>query len=282
MANESRETLTKDPTFRLLARRIWGCILWVMDERIKNAVGLFIVIAAAVFTYAASSYVHTYSKSVNPASFRSFAVSAEGKAVAIPDVAQFTLSVIVEGGKDVGALQKENSEKMNRINAFLKSQQVADADVKTTNYNIDPRYQYYNCTERGPCPPPEIVGYTINQSVQVKIRDFAKIGDLLSGVVANGANSVSQLTFTIDDPTKVQNEARAEAIVKAREKAQGLARAGGFRLGKLLSIEESSNQPPSLYPVFEGKGMGGGGGGPVIEPGSQEISISVVLKYEMR
>lgn len=256
-----------------------------MDERIKNAVGIFIVTAVVVLVYAAASYVHSYARSVNPTSFRSFSVSADGKAVAIPDIAQFTFSVITEGGKDVGALQKENTEKMNRINAFLKTSKISEEDIKTVNYNVDPRYQYYSCSERGEkCPPPEIVGYTINQSVRVKIRDFTKIGDLLSGVVAQGANSVSQLTFTIDDPTKVQDEARAEAIRKANEKARGLARAGGFRLGKLLSLEEGFVQAPN-YPMYDAVkygGMGGGGAAPVIEPGSQEVSVTMTLKFEMR
>ncbi|MBI1755392.1 SIMPL domain-containing protein [Candidatus Azambacteria bacterium] len=256
-----------------------------MDERIKNIVGFFAVITVMMFAYAAASYVHTYAKSINPSSFRSFSVSAEGKTVSIPDVAEFTFSVITEGGKDVGAMQKKNSEKINRINALLKAKGIGEKDIKTTNYNVDPRYQYYNCPEKGGvCPPPQIAGYTINQSVKVKIRDFAKIGDLLSGVVENGANSVSQLAFTIDDPTKSQNEARAEAIGKARTKAVGLAQAGGFTLGKLLSIEETSYAPPVPYASFEGAkyGMGGGGAAPAIEPGSQEVLVTVTLKYEMK
>lgn len=247
--------------------------------------GLFGIITIAALAYAAASYVHTYARSVNPASFRSFSVSAQGKAVVVPDIAQFSFSVITEGGKAVGALQKENSEKMNRINAFLKAESVGEKDIKTTHYAIDPRYQYYNCSEKGGvCPPPDIVGYTISQSVQVKVRDFTKIGGILTGAVANGANSVSQLMFTIDDPVKPENEARAEAVQKAREKAAGLARAGGFSLGKLLSIEESSPSFPGQFPMLSDAkyGRGGEAGGPSIEPGSQDVSVSVSLRYEMK
>lgn len=256
-----------------------------MDEKIKNALGGVAVIVGVLLTFATASYVSSYAKSVDPSSFRDFSVAGDGKAVIVPDVARFSFSVITEGGKDVGMLQQENTKKVNAINAYVKTEGVGEKDIKTLNYNIDPRYQYFSCSGDGkPCPPPEIVGYTINQSVQVTVRDFSKIGALLSGVVANGANSVSQLTFTVDDPTMVQNEARAEAIVKAKQKAQGLAAAGGFRLGKLLSIEESSSQPPYPYPMYD-KAMGFGGGGsiaPAIEPGSQEISVSVILRYEMR
>lgn len=254
-----------------------------MNEQIKNALGGVMIVVAVVATYAAASYVASYSKSVDPSSFRSFSVSGDGKSVGVPDVAQFTFSVITEGGKDIGKLQQENSEKINAINAFTKEQGIGDKDIRTQNYNIDPRYQYFSCPQNGgACPPAEIVGYTINQSVQVKIRDFTKIGVLLSGMVQKGANSVSQLTFTIDDPTSVQNDARAEAIVKARQKAEGLAATGGFRLGKLLSIEESSSVPQYPYPMYE-RAMGvGGGGAPSIEPGSQEVSVSVTLRYEIK
>ncbi len=256
-----------------------------MHERIKNMAVLLGIVAAAALVYAAASFAHSYSRSVNPASFRSFSVSAQGKAVAVPDIAQFSLSVITEGGKDIGVLQTKNSEKMNKINAFLKSNGIGEKDMKTTQYAINPRYQYYNCSEKGGvCPPPDIVGYTINQSVQVKIHDFTKIGVVLSGGVANGANSVSQLVFTIDDPAKPENEARAEAVRKAHEKAEGLARAGGFTLGKLLSIEESGAGFPTPYFALEGKyGRGGATAeSPVIEPGSQEVSVTVILKYEMK
>ncbi|MCR4322606.1 MAG: SIMPL domain-containing protein [Candidatus Azambacteria bacterium] len=253
-----------------------------MNEQIKNTLGGVMIIVAVMVTFAVASYVVTYSKSIDPSSFRSFSVSGDGKSVGVPDVAQVTFSVITEGGKDIGKLQQENTGKVNAINTFTKEQGIGDKDIRTQNYNIDPRYQYFSCPQDGgACPPAQIVGYTINQSVQVKIRDFTKIGPLLSGMVQKGANAVSQLTFAIDDPTSVQNDARAEAIVKARQKAEGLAVAGGFRIGKLLSIEEYSSAPPTPYPMYE-RAMGGGGGAPSIEPGSQEVSVSVTLRYEIK
>lgn len=258
-----------------------------MNAIIKNILGVAFVIFLLANIGAVMQYVGVYEKSINPSSFRSFFVSGEGKAVGIPDIAQFSFMVITEGGKQIGALQQENAKKVNKAVEFVKAKAIDGKDIKTQSYNVQPRYQYFNCPrDGGACPPPEIVGYTITQSVLVKIRDFAKVGDLLSGVVEQGANSVSDLSFTIDDPTVVQNEARAEAIAKAKTKAMSLARAGGFQLGKLLSIEEGGvGQPPVYYAMESAKySMGGGGAvpSPSIEPGSQEMSVSVTLKYEMR
>lgn len=242
-----------------------------------------VMVGVLAFSYAAVSYVRTYSQSVEPSSFRSFSVSADAKVVAVPDVAAFSASVITEGGTNVTALQTANVEKTNAIIAYVKSQGVDEKDIKTEGYSVEPRYQYYGC-ETGACPPPTIVGYTVRQSLSVKVRDFAKAGDILGGVVENGANSVSSLNFTIDDPTAVQNEARAEAIAKAKAKAKAIADAGGFSVGRLLSIDEGGWAPP--IPYYErAYGMGGASDAkatPSIEPGSQDVTVTVTLRYEIR
>ena len=111
------------------------------------------------------------------------------------------------------------------------------------------------------------------------------LAPLLSGVVVSGANSVSELNFTIDDPTSLQNQARAEAIRKAREKAKSIAKAGGFSLGKILSINESGDYPPQPYlGSFKKEALGVGSPvptRPIIEPGSQEIIVNIDLVYEI-
>lgn len=260
-----------------------------MNNKIKNYLGVAIIIVLLFTAYAALSYVKTYSRSIQPSSFRSFSVSAEGKIVAVPDVAQFTFGVKTEGGKNISDLQKENTEKVNKAIEFIKSNGVEAKDIKTTNYSLNPRYQYYSCprveSSVTPCPPPDIVGYTITQTVSVKIRDFAKIGDILAGVIENGANEVSSLSFAIDDITLVQDQARNEAIIKAKIRALSVAKAGGFRLGRLLSIEEGAM--PMYYNDYAmTKSMGMGGEAvstvpPTIEAGSQEITVTMTLRYEI-
>jgi len=264
-----------------------------METKTKKYLYIAIIIVLFIIGYAVLSYVNSYSKSIEPSSFRSFSASGEGKVMAILDVAQFTFSVITEGGKGIADLQKENTDKANKIISFIKSSGVEDKDIKTQNYNLEPRYQYYTCptpkvSANGgvePCPPPEIVGYTINQSVLVKIRNFEKIGDIMSGVVQNGANSFSQLSFTIDDPSLVQDKAREEAIAKARTRAELIAKAGGFKVGELLSLEEGGGYPIADYRYGIGGGMEkslAAPASPQIQPGSQEIIVNVTLRYEIR
>lgn len=257
-----------------------------MDNKIKTYLSVAVVGVLLIFAYSAFLYADSYSKSIEPSSFRSFSASGEGKAVAIPDVAQFTFSIITEGGKDIAQLQKANTEKVNKAIEFVKSNGVLAKDIKTQNYDLSPRYQYFSCPisrdEAKPCPPAEIVGYKITQTILVKIRDFSKIGAILTGVVQSGANSVSQLSFEIDDPTAVQNKAREEAIKKAKEKAESIAKAGGFSLGRLLSIEEGGYSPQPIYSMMKSAAFGAEEAlAPIIEPGSHEITINIILKYEI-
>ena len=277
-----------------------------MTKNIKNIFGVAAALAVLALGYAALSYVNSYGKVIEPSSFRSFSVSGDGKATAIPDIATFSFQVITEGDKDVTALQTANTLAVNKVIAFIKTQGVADKDIKTEYYNVDPRYETYNCitppitynlvsggaTSSGvasgasikPCPPAAIVGYTITQSVNVKMRDFTKIGNIMGGVVTNGANQVGSLSFTIDDPSQVYDQARAQAIARAQVSAASIATAGKFQVGRLLSIQEGS-APVYNYAQVSAVEMKAGAAptvAPTIQPGSQEVDVTVTMQYEIK
>jgi len=246
---------------------------------------LILVLLTAV--YGILSFTGSYARAIDPSSVRSFSVSGEGEVVASPDIAVFTFGILTEGGVDIAGLQDKNSESSNAAIDYLKGKGIEDKDIKTQYFNISPRYQYSNCyrTEGQVCPPPAIVGYTIRQDVQVKVRDLSTAGELISGVVEKGANTVSQLSFSIDDPSALEQEAREKAFAEAEAKAESLAKAGGFKLGKLLAVSEgynNGNQYRSFELATDSAYGVGGGVAPKIEPGSQEVRISVNVQYEIR
>ncbi|MBI3633225.1 MAG: SIMPL domain-containing protein [Candidatus Vogelbacteria bacterium] len=200
----------------------------------------------------------------------------------------FSYSVVIEGDTNIKALTDKNATKSNEIIAFLKKSGIDEKDIKTTTYSLEPRTKYYSCrydqpNSGKPCLPSEIVGYTIRQSADVKVRDFTKIGDVLAGVTASGANDVSSLQFTTDDPTKIEDSARADAIQKAMAKAELIAKTGNFKIGRLLSIEESNYNPVPYYESFAPKIMSAAPVAvPTIEAGSQETKINITLRYEIK
>lgn len=245
-------------------------------------------IALIAFAYASIQFVQSYDKTIEPSSFRSFNVSAEGSVITVPDVAEFSFSVISEGDNDLASLQKETTDKNNAIITFLESKNIDKKDIKTSSYNISPRYErcYAYQMPSGICPPPKIVGYTVSQNTYVKVRDFDIVGEALAGVVTNGANSVGQLQFKIDDESIAQAEAREKAIDKAQEKAEQIAKAAGFSVGRLLGINEGFSYQTQRYDTKVNYAMAEGmmteSSAPTVSAGSQEVEITVTLTYEIK
>ncbi len=211
-------------------------------------------------------------------------VSGEGKVKAVPDIAIVTLGVVAQG-KDAKETQNIAVDKINKITAFVKSLGIAKEDITTTQASINPRYNYESGQSK-------ITGFDSNQNVTVKVRGVDKnsdvVGKLMSGAVDNGANQVYGSQFTIDDPDALQQEARKAAIVKAKQKAEELAQAAGIKLGKVVSVQDSSGGGYYPMPYATDKmavGMGGGGReavAPSIEPGSQEVIQTVTLVFEVK
>ncbi len=212
-------------------------------------------------------------KSTEP---RTVTVNAEGKATVIPDTTRINISVVTDG-KTADEVQQKNTETMNKVIEYVKSSGIEAKDIKTTFYNLYPRYDY---VEGRQVP----AGFSLTQGAEVKVRDLKKVGEVITGTVARGANQVSGVEFFVDNPEKAQAEARKEAFEKAKAKAKEAAKLANVRLGDVVTFSESfSGQPPIFYEKAYSLGVGGGGGAtPDTQPGSQEITVNVNVVFEIR
>lgn len=206
-------------------------------------------------------------------------LSATGEVDAKPDVALASISVMTEG-KDPKAVQDANSAKINKVTQYLKDSGVNDDDIKTQNYNLYPRYDY-------PEGAQVLSGYTLYQTVVIKMRELEKVGDIMKGVVQSGANTIDSLNFIIDDPNDIKQEARKLALENAKAKAQELAKVVGLSLGKVRSFSEGETGfPPPIYDYpYERSlnyGEGGGGAAPDIQPGSTKVTALVYVTFELK
>jgi hypothetical protein len=196
------------------------------------------LLGVALAAYAYGSYHMT--KSMYPMPI-SISVNGEGEASAIPDVGQFSFSVMAEGATATDA-QSQSATKMNDIIALLKERGVEEKDIKTQDYNMYPKYKYENenCFAMY-CPPANEVqdGFEVSQTVLVKVRDTAKAGDLIAGVGEKGATNISGLTFTIDDESALKAEARSKAIADAKTKAEKIAADLGVEIVRITSFYEN-------------------------------------------
>lgn len=257
-----------------------------MHQKIQNLLGATISLFLIVLTITAVTFTFVLNNALDTDTTNQFSVSAEASVDGSPDIADFNFTVLNEG-EDQAALQQENAEKSATIIAELKDLGISAEDIKTAAFNINPKYQYFPCNENTPeCKPAEITGYSVRQNVQVTIRDFEIVSDALNAAVQNGANEVSQLTYRIEDPTEYRNEAREEAIAKARAQAKQLAEAGDFKLGKLISIDEGEGYNPLPYyaersAVALDTAEESAISAPV-EPGTEEVKVNVTLRYRIK
>lgn len=201
-------------------------------------------------------------------------VSGTGKVFAKPDVAMVSLGVKTQALKSQDAVS-QNNEKMNAVIKAVKDLGVAEKDIQTTNYNLSPVYDW---TEKGQV----FKGYTLDQAVAVKIRNFDKINDILDASTSAGANTVGSLQFVVDNKEKALSEARVLAIAEAKAKAEDMAKVSGLSLVKIVNVSEAKNNYPQ---PFYGMGITNASeksATPDIQTGQSEIDLTVSLTYRVK
>lgn len=213
-------------------------------------------------------------------------VLGKGEVFAVPDIAEFSFSV-VEEKETVEKAQEIATQKVNNILSFLKDSGIKETDIKTINYNV---YSIYEFRQKecslGYCPPGERVleGFEINQSVSVKVRDIESSGKILLGIGERGAVNISGLNFIVDAEEELRDTARKKAIEDARDKAKQLAKDLNVKLARVVSFSESGGQP--YYKNFElmEAVMDGAGDSatPEIPVGENKIVSNVSITYEIR
>ncbi|MDD4271882.1 MAG: SIMPL domain-containing protein, partial [Patescibacteria group bacterium] len=150
-------------------------------------------------------------------------------------------------------------------------------DIQTANYYISPQYDYNNGKQT-------LRSYLVSQNLDVKVRQMDKVSSIIEAAGVIGLNQVGNLSFEIDNPEKLKEEARLKALEQAKIKAGALSDIVGVKLGKIISFSESSSggQPSPMYSLNKmADGMGGGGAVPAVEAGSNEITVFATVQYEI-
>jgi hypothetical protein len=209
--------------------------------------------------------------------------SGKGEVVVKPDIATVSFGVTVEN-LNVGKAQTEATTKMNSIIDLLKTKGVAEKDIKLTNYNIYPRYDYLQAQIYPYTGKQTLAAYVVSQTVEVKIRDISKAGEILSGVGEFGVTDVSGLTFTVDNEDVVKDQARDLAITDAKTQAKNLAKSLGVSLVKITNFSEGGNYPV-YYEMNKSMALGMGAADaavPQVPMGENKITSNVSITYEIK
>ncbi|MFA5392322.1 MAG: SIMPL domain-containing protein [Candidatus Paceibacterota bacterium] len=258
-----------------------------MDKNIQNLFFKFLVVFIVVLSFGVLSWgYYNYRQAqniVNPERVITF--TEEGKVITKPDIAELNFSVVTQG-EQAADVQNENNKKMQQVIDFVKKQDVSEEDIQTTNYSLNPQYDYNWCKTSSVKPytscPPKIIGYELTQTATIKIRDFDKINTIVGGLSQVGANQISNISFSVDNQEDYKNQARIEALKKIEKRAQLLSKETSLKLGKIVSVLESGVYPIYRDTMMKAESSGGAMTPAPIETGTQEITITLTVSYEIR
>lgn len=180
---------------------------------------------------AASTAVATQDPDVICNTGRSIQVSGTAVVNVTPDRVLIQLGV-QSNATTPQRVEAINSATINRVIKAVKAKGVADKDIVTDAYVIDPIYEDYDDLY--------IKGYRINNMVAITMRDISKVNKVIIAALDAGANRVINVEFYLSDLRKYRDQARELAMTAAKEKAQDLAKAAGSETGCVMSINENS------------------------------------------
>lgn len=252
-----------------------------MDENNKKLLSLIGVLVSIFLLLAVVDKAGVLLKSwTSPKPSNTISMSAEGRVNAKPDLATVSVGV-VSSAKTAKEAQDNSNKSINQISDAMKKLGIAEEDITTSNFSVYPNYVY----EGGRSI---IDGYQANQTLTAKVRGIDASTDTLNKVldsaVALGSNQIQGVTFGFADADALKQQARTQALEKAKTKAQELASQAGLRLGRIVSISESgsSDYPVPYYDAARSEAGGMGGAVPSVETGSQDVTASMTVIFEVK
>lgn len=255
----------------------WKNLQWLI--KVFGVLVSIFVLALIIYTLKSISFIGSVPVT------NTISVSGHGEAFAVPNIA--TVSFAVEKtAKTVADAQQQVTTQMNDILATLKSNGLADKDIKTTSYDVNPKYEYQGsvCTN-GVCPPSRqiLTGYTVTDSVQIKIRAIDTAGNVIGVLGQKNVTNLSGLQLTVEDDSAVKTEARNKAIALAKAQAESIASGLGVRLIRISSFSESGSAQPVYYSA-KNMAMSTGEAAPTpsIPVGQNTATSDITITYEIQ
>lgn len=257
-------------------RHSWGG--WVGKKLLMTFVGILLVYLIVFLGVLIRNELRKYDNiGMADKPERTIRVEGEGKVSVKPDVAMTTMGVTTEF-PTVAEAQQKNTETVNKLVTRLKELGIDSADIQTRDYSVYPSYDYPTNES------PKLRGYTISQSVAIKIRNLDKANQVLGLAAEVGATNVNGIQFTVDDKDAYLEAARTEALKKVNEKARALSSMLGLNLASIVSYDEYETS--AVDPYYGGKMYyeGGMGGGAMtsVEAGTQDVVLRVGVTFELR
>jgi hypothetical protein len=232
-------------------------------------------VGALLLLSACGSSDSSGSASVGGQNAHTVTVHGVGIVKAVPDVLDIVFAAEGNASTAKAALDQVGSAS-DAIVKLAKSNKVDKKDIQSSQIYLSPTYDYNDGTSR-------ISGYVASVTITVTLRDPDRASGLLDAAATAAGNSLRLrgMTWSVEDPSKALDDARVAAMEDAKSRAETLTKSGGAKLGKVLTINESSQSvTPPIYDTSGGKGESASPG-VAVEAGSESIMVNVDVVYEI-
>lgn len=204
-------------------------------------------------------------------------VVTTGEAVvrAAPDVAHVTIAVTARARSPRDA-QRLSSTAMTEVLQRVAGAGIAREAVRTQALDLQPQFDYSNGRQ-------VLREYLARNSVDVRVDDLARLGDVIDAAVAGGSNEVGDIRFDFKDRSGLEREALRLAVADARARADAMAAGASRTLDRVVRIEDqrSTVMPPPSPRVMMAAAAPAEMATP-IAPGQLEVRATVTLTARLK
>ncbi len=214
-----------------------------------------------------------------PADTAGITVSGRGEVDTPPDIGFLTLGV-QSTATTVAEARENAATSIAAVIAAIKADGVVAKDIQTTGLSIQPNYDYNKTPNT-----PEIVSYTVTNTVSTKVRNLDTLSAVIDNAIAAGGDDtrLQGIQFGVDDQAAAKEGARAEAMADAKAKAEQLASLGGVTLGPPVTIAEVVAAPNYGYQLLGGIAYQDAAlASTPIETGTNLVSVEVTVRYSVQ
>ena len=201
------------------------------------------LLIALLCAYAPNAYAQTHAPDVPV-----IVTSGEAEVKKAADRAWVAINA-ESRSKDPKEAQRANTAAMNAVLAKLKGMALGDDAIRTTAFELHPEFDYANGRQT-------LRGYVARNSIEVRVDDVTRIGEVLTAAVGSGATSVGALRFDLKDREGAEREALRLAVANARARADAAASGAGMRVERIIRIEDHRAAPPEPRPMMMRQAMG--------------------------
>jgi len=202
--------------------------------------------------------------------------TGEGVVKTAPDRVWVTIAA-ESRAKSPREAQRINADAMKAVLDKLKALGLPADAIRTSGYDLQPQYDYVNGRQ-------SLREYLARNTIEVRVDEVTRAGEVLDAAVGSGATSVSGVRFDLKDRSAAEREALKKAVADARARADAAAAGAAMKVDRVVKIEEQRVIGPEPRPMYAmaRQTMAAEAAAPPMSPGELEIRATVTMTSSIK